>query len=160
LTRLFPYISLCFCLFGLLSSCDQSTIYERKLKIESAAWDRDQLAKFNFKIEDTSANYSLFLNFRHGGNYPYRNIYLFSQFKSPGGQVAIDTAQMILADERGRWMGKGLGDLFSYRFRFKSGNIFPEKGEYELLLEQAMRDEILTDVTDIGIEVKKINSKQ
>jgi len=34
LTRLFPYISLCFCLFGLLSSCDQSTIYERKLKIE------------------------------------------------------------------------------------------------------------------------------
>lgn len=72
--------------------------------------------------------------------------------------MAIDTAQMILADPKGRWLGKGIGDLYDYQFRFKSGKIFPEKGKYELLIEQAMRDQVLPDITDIGITIKKMDS--
>jgi len=116
------------------------------------------LAKFTFDIKDSAASYSILFNFRHGGNYPYKNIYFFSRFKSPDGKIAVDTAQMILADHKGRWMGKGIGDLYDYQFKFKSGKIFPEKGEYELLIEQAMRDKVLPDVTDIGIAIKKMDS--
>ena len=97
------------------------------------------------------------MNFRHGGDYPYQNIYLFIKSKSPSGKIAKDTAQMILANNKGRWMGKGIGDIFDYQFRFKQGPLFPEKGEYYFEIEQAMREENLDKVTDIGISVKKVN---
>ena len=140
-----------------LVGCDSSTVFEENLRIKNAAWERNETAFFEFEIKDSAAIYDLYLNFRHGGDYPYQNIYLFIKSKSPSGQIAKDTAQMILASNKGRWMGKGIGDIFDYQFRFKRGPLFPEKGKYYFEIEQAMREEVLDNVTDIGIAVKKVN---
>ena len=148
---------LLFCSALLLESCNTTSVYEENLKIEQAQWDRNERAFYEFKIDDSLAIYEFFLNFRHGGNYPYKNIYLFTHTKSPSGKLARDTAQMLLADNRGRWMGKGIGDIYDYQFKFKEGVLFPEKGSYVVEIEQAMRDRILTGVTDIGISIKKVN---
>ena len=137
-------------------SCDRSVVFEENLRIKNATWDRNEKAFFEFEINDSSAIYDLYLNFRHGGDYPYQNIYLFIESRSPSGQIAKDTAQMILADNKGRWMGKGIGDIFDYQFRFKRGPLFPEKGRYYFEIEQAMREESLDNVTDIGIAIKKV----
>ena len=139
-----------------LVSCDSSTVFEENLRVKSAVWERNEKAFFEFDITDSTAIYDLYLNFRHGGDYPYQNIYLFIESRSPSGQIAKDTAQMILANNKGRWMGKGIGDIFDYQFRFKRGPLFPEEGKYYFEIEQAMRDESLESVTDIGIAVKKV----
>lgn len=143
----------------LMVGCDSSVVYQENLKIKNASWDQKQKALFEFDIEETADNYELFMNFRHGGEYPYQNIYLFTTTVSPSGLTAKDTAQMLLADNKGRWLGKGIGDIFDYQFKFKGGKIFPEKGTYTFQLEQAMREEALDNVTDIGITVKRINQK-
>jgi gliding motility-associated lipoprotein GldH len=137
------------------AACDTGRVYEESLKIPEAEWNRNETAKFEFAIEDSLAEYAFFLNFRHAGDYPYRNIYLFSKTKSPSGKLAVDTAQMILANSQGRWLGKGIGDIYDYQFKFKQGPLFPEKGTYQVILEQAMREKTLTNVTDIGIGIKK-----
>ena len=139
--------------------CNQGIVYEENLKIPEANWDRNESPKFEFKIEDSLAQYALLLNFRHSGKYLYKNIYLFTKTKSPSGKLAIDTAQMILANNQGKWLGKGIGDIYDYQFKFKQGPLFPEQGTYEVIIEQAMRDEVLSNVTDIGIAIEKITPK-
>ena len=149
-------VALLFSLLVTLVSCDSSVVFEENLRIKNATWDHNEKAFFEFEIKDSSAIYDLYLNFRHGGDYPYQNIYLFIESRRPSGQIAKDTAQMILADNKGRWMGKGIGDIFDYQFRFKRGPLFPEKGRYYFEIEQAMREESLDNVTDIGIAIKKV----
>ncbi|MBL4710116.1 MAG: gliding motility lipoprotein GldH [Flavobacteriales bacterium] len=148
-----------FIFIGVLSfiSCDSNTVFEENLKIKEGMWDRQEKAHFEFEIKDSSAIYDIYVNFRHGGDYPYQNIYLFTETRSPSGRLAKDTAQILLADNKGRWFGKGIGDIFDYQLRFKRGDLFPENGVYHFELEQAMRDEVLESVTDVGISVKKVN---
>lgn len=143
--------------FSFFIACEEERIYEKSLKIPHAEWERLNKAQFEFEIKDSTANYSFQLNFRHGGDYPYKNIYLFTKTISPNGKVAIDTAQMILSDRKGRWMGKGIGDIYDYQFKFKEGSLFPSAGKYQFEIEQAMRDQTVSEVTDIGISIIKIN---
>lgn len=138
-------------------ACDTNTVFEENLKIKEGIWNREEKAYFEFEIKDSSAVYDIFLNFRHGGDYPYQNIYLFTETISPSGMLAKDTAQILLADNKGRWFGKGIGDIFDYQLLYKRGNLFPENGLYYFEIEQAMRDKALESVTDIGISVKKVN---
>ncbi len=142
-----------------LIACDENLVYEQNRDIENAEWERNKKANFNFNISDTATPYNFYLNFRHSGQYPYKNLYLFTRTTSPNGEVALDTAQMLLADNQGKWMGKGIGDLYDYQFRFKELVLFPAKGEYSFEIEQAMRDEVLPYVTDIGIRIEKVSGE-
>jgi len=154
-----PLKQLIFSLFLFViffAACDEGRVYEESLKIPGAEWERNETAKFEFDIKDSLANYAFFLHFRHAGDYPYKNIYLFTKTKSPSGKLALDTAQMILANNQGRWLGKGIGDIYDYQFQFKKGSIFPENGKYQVIIEQAMREKTLSNVTDIGIGIKKL----
>jgi len=156
--RKFGWYNLMMIFIFMLSACDTNTVFEENLEIKNAEWNRSEKAYFEFEIEDSTAVYEIYLNFRHGGDYPYQNIYLFTETVSPSGKLAKDTAQMLLANNKGKWFGKGIGDIFDYQFRYKQGELFPENGIYHFEIEQAMRDVILENVTDIGISVKKTNS--
>ncbi len=151
--KLTPFLVLVAFLF--FTSCEQGVVIDKNLKIENSEWEREKTAKFQFEINDSLATYQMYLNFRHGGDYPYQNLYLFTRTKGPNGIFARDTAQMLLADNRGRWLGKGIGDIFDYQFKFKSGNLFPVKGTYTFEIEQAMYDKVLESVTDIGLTIKQ-----
>lgn len=138
-----------------IQSCNGNLLFEENLKVSDANWHRNEKALFMFVVEDTSASYDLYLNVRHGGDYPYKNLFLFTKTKSPNGLIATDTAQMIFADNQGRWMGKGIGGIYDYQFKYKEDIMFPEKGEYSFEIEQAMRETDLDNVTDIGIRIEK-----
>ncbi len=136
-------------------ACDQDLVYEKNYAIENSNWMRSDHLNFEFDIQDSSAIYHIYFNFRHAGDYPYRNLYLFTQLKNPKGQIAIDTAQMILADTKGRWMGKGIGDIYDYQFKFKEQVKFPFNGSYQFQIEHGMREKVLPNITDLGIRIEK-----
>lgn len=144
----------------LLSSCDSNRVYEKYISLENASWHRDDKAVFEVKIKDTLSHYNLYVNLRHAGNYYYKNLYLFTEIRGPENLSAIDTLQMILANNRGNWMGKGIGDLYDYSFLFKRNIKFPKEGTYIFEIEQAMREEELENVTDIGIRIEKTEIKE
>lgn len=139
-----------------LQSCDPNRVFDKSLPLEDATWDRNQIAKFDVEITDTTSYYNVYINLRNDGQYPYRNIYLFTQIKSPDGKYAKDTAEFILADGRGNWEGKGIGDIWEYQFPYKQNVMFPKKGAYIIELEQAMRDIELKYITDIGVRIEKV----
>ena len=142
-------------LLSSLTACDNALLFEENLKIVDSEWHRNEKAKFEFTVEDTTASYDFYLNIRHGGDYPYKNLYLFTETRSPNGLMALDTAQMIFADNSGRWMGKGIGGIYDYQFKFKEKMEFPHRGKYVVEIEQGMRQTIVPQLTDIGIRIEK-----
>jgi len=92
---------------------------------------------------------------RNAAGYQFSNLFIFFTTEMPNGKSERDTVELTLADERGKWLGDGLGDIWDNRILFKKNFRFPEKGIYTFKLEQAMRFNPLPQVMDVGIRIEK-----
>ena len=78
--------------------------------------------------------------------------------KGPNGGLLKDTVNCVLADNRGKWLGKGVGDLWDLRIPYVGGFKFAQSGKYIISLEQAMRvEDGLKGITDVGLRVETTN---
>jgi len=107
-------------------------------------------------MADTASLCNIWLTVRTGTSYPYRNIWLFVNTLSPTGKSITDTLQYMLADEKGKWFGKGFGDIHELDLPFRTGVYFREKGTYTFRIRHGMRDENLNGVYDLGLRISKI----
>ena len=73
-----------------------------------------------------------------------------------GGQSApgLDSH---LADEKGKWLGKGFGYIRDNRIPYKRNIRFPFKGYYKFEIKQAMRTDDLKGISSIGVRIEKSN---
>lgn len=141
-----------------LFSCDSNKIYEEYIEVESGTWKKENIATFEFEATDTIERHNLYINVRNTGNYPYSNLYLFVTMQGPDGNVLKDTMNCVLADNSGKWLGSGIGDLWDLRIPYIGKFKFAQKGKYVVSLEQAMRVENgLEGITDVGLRVETVN---
>ena len=138
------------------SSCDNNRLFDANQEIKDGVWDLNQKLSFDFDVPDTTTKYNFYFNIRNTDDYPYSNIYIFMHTKFPNGKMANDTVEFVLADETGRWYGKGQGDLHDNRFIFRSNVRFPLAGKYHVDIEQAMRMEQLPGVLNAGIRIERV----
>ena len=157
-----PLILLVNLLGFILTSCNNKTVYSKYENIpDDKGWGKDQQIKFEAEIEDTKIPYNVFINVRNADSYPYRNLFLFLETKYPDGNSKIDTLEVLLADEKGHWLGKGAGDLWDNTIPFKRNAKFPVAGKYTFTFMQAMRIgnknyiDPLPLIMDIGITIDK-----
>jgi len=143
-------------LLFLLSGCRRNVIFTDAVLIPGKVWDLDNLVVFSPEISDTVSFNNIYFNIRTGSAYPFRNIYLFVSTTSPKGKTITDTLQYMLADGKGKWYGKGLGDIHELKLPFKSDIYFPNKGKYTISIRHGMRIESLKGVYDFGLRVEKI----
>ena len=108
-------------------------------------WEADEKATFEWQVTDTLAKYDFFIDLRHDQRYPFSNIYLFVDFTFPNGRTLRDTLACDLADERGRWLGTGFGNLVDHRIGFRSQTGFPLTGDYAIGIRHGP---ILGDIID------------
>lgn len=137
----------------LLSACSDDAIFEENRPLEEGLWNKEDAVQFLFDIQDTVSRFDLFINMRNGGAYPYMNAFLFVKMEFPNGRSSIDTVECFLADQRGQWLGSGLGDMYDNRFLFKKGRTFPIPGTYRVEIRQAMRVEDLPEIYDVGLRI-------
>ncbi len=141
-----------------LFSCDSNKVFEEYIEVENANWQKEDIANFEFIAKDTTEAHNLYINIRNTGDYPYSNLYLFVTMQGPNGGLLKDTVNCILADNRGKWLGKGVGDLWDLRIPYVGGFKFAQKGNYIVSYEQAMRvEDGLKGITDIGLRVETAN---
>jgi gliding motility-associated lipoprotein GldH len=136
------------------TSCDKSRVYEKNIKIPKFAWDMNNVLSFEVPITDTTAVYNMYFNVRNASGYPYSNLFLFFTVRSPDGKRQRDTVEIKLADETGRWLGDGLGDIWDNKILFKRNFRFPASGTYFFEMEQAMRVNPLQYIMDAGIRIE------
>jgi gliding motility-associated lipoprotein GldH len=148
---IFPFILAAI----LFVSCDPNRVFEKNIRIPDGIWDRNNQVRFEVIIEDTITPHNLYVNIRNTGMYPLSNLYLFITTTAPSGHTIKDTVQVILADEKGKWLGKGLGDIWDHQRLYKEQVRFAQKGKYIFEYEQAMRLEKLPFILDVGLRVEK-----
>lgn len=145
----FVIICLCFICF----SCNEPTIvYEQYQVIENALWEKDKEYYFTFEITDTSVTYDLELEVRNNNLYPYQNLWLFCSEELPIGPLQKDTVEFMLADDYGKWLGRGIS-LFQSCIPIRKNYTFPSKGQYTFSFRQGMRNDALPGIQEIGFRV-------
>ncbi|HSN50103.1 MAG TPA: gliding motility lipoprotein GldH, partial [Bacteroidales bacterium] len=96
----------------MLASCRKKTEYEEFVTIPDT-WNNRNLVHFNVNITDTVTPQNVFISVRHSGKYEFSNLYLFVTARSPNGYIKRDTVEILLADEHGKWQGKGAASVFT-----------------------------------------------
>ena len=62
---------------------------------------------------------------------------------------------MTLADDKGQWLGDGMGDIWDNRALFRERMRFPQSGLYTFEIEQAMRQNPLPQIMDVGLRIER-----
>lgn len=139
----------------LVSSCDQQVVYEQYKAVKSPGWEHHKPVVFEVQITDTVTPHHVYFNIRNLGSYEFSNLFVFLTSHFPNGKTGRDTLEFILADQSGKWLGKGVGDLYDRRHLFISGYRFPAGGVYRFELDQGMRENPLKGISDVGIRIEK-----
>lgn len=144
-------------LFPLLfQSCDTHRLYEKNIKIPDGIWAHDNIIRFEVDVEDTLGTVNMYVNVRNTSLYPNSNLFIFITTVAPSGHSIRDTVEVVLADDRGKWMGSGLGDIWDLQQLYKENIRFAQQGKYLFEFEQAMRAENLPFILDVGLRIEKV----
>jgi len=153
-------VILAFAMLTGLSSCDSSKVYEEFVEIDAYTWDMNSPVRYEFEITDTVALHNVYINVRHANQYPYSNLWLFIDSWAPSGQKAVDTLECVLADDHGKWLGSGLGDIWDTQILWKKNVRFASPGKYHVEYKQAMRTEQLVGIMDMGLRVELADNEE
>jgi gliding motility-associated lipoprotein GldH len=137
-------------------ACTENIIYHSYRYISKKGWNRDDTLTFDIQISDsTPTHYYLYAQVRNRTDYPYQNLLLSINHNLQDSSVVVtDTVRCILANEVGRWTGKGWGSLFQATFDIGEYTSLNPVGMRTVRVIHCMEDETLTGINDIGIRIK------
>ncbi|QZE14149.1 gliding motility lipoprotein GldH [Halosquirtibacter laminarini] len=143
-------------LIACFSSCSNNSIYDSYYTIEDGEWHQDSLVVFKPHISNNDLAYDMDITIRNTNSYIYSNLWLFVKTISPKGKVFNDTLEVTMADLRGKWIGRGLGDTFELKYPFKENTLLPDTGNYCIQIIQGMRSDngYIEGISDIGLKIE------
>lgn len=151
-----------FFLIVLMVSCDSKRVFDEYNAINKEGWGINTPITFQFAVNDTLAEKNLFINIRNNKDYQFSNLFLITKMQFPDGQSMVDTLEYDMADNTGKFLGKGISDIKESKLFYKENIVFPATGAYSLAIFQAMRksgevDGIsgLQGITDVGFRIEK-----
>lgn len=137
------------------TACGNEVLIDRNVEFKEEFWRIDDKFYTSFTTEDTISNYNFFVTLRNTDSYKYQNLFVFLKTEFPNGKSKLDTINCPLADPRGKWLGKGFSGVYDNRILYIARKRFPLPGEYNITIEQAMRDEELQGILDVGVRIEK-----
>lgn len=138
-----------------ISSCSQPAIVDEQATLENAKWFKGESTRYSVEINDSLAAYDFYLTIRNTTDYSYSNLYIFLLTRFPNGNQSRDTIECMLADKTGKWLGKGWGSIKENTILLKRNLRFPLTGEYQFLIQQAMRVDTLEGISNVGLRIEK-----
>ncbi len=155
--RTFWFSLLTFALAFNLTGCRQSPYYQRVEVIPQNAWMYNFKPTFKIDITDTTAAYLPYFIIRHTQAYPYCNIWVILNIKSPGDTVIKkERINITLAESSGKWLGNGMGEIYEQRMPISLGDSFrfSHPGTYQISMEQNMRINPLPEILNVGFRLE------
>lgn len=129
-------------------------MFEKNQTVENASWPDSKILRYEYTSSDTLNPKDFFINLRHTGLYKYNNIFLFVTTIAPNGQSLKDTVEFTIADNKGKWIGSGIGDIHDIRLAYRRNVRFGQTGNYVFYIQHGMRETELKDITDVGIRIE------
>lgn len=154
--NLIPGIAILF----LFSCADKNYVFDQNIEIPNARWAVTDKAILTVDIVDTVSQHNFYINVRNTEEYPYRNLYVFVKTIFPNEKSSRDTVGLVLADATGKWIGSGSGFLSSSQhltntIMYQYNKRFPIAGKYTFEIEQAMREDTLIGIQNVGLKIEK-----
>lgn len=141
---------------SLVQACSNDrVVYERVEELPEYGWDKGYAVAFDYVSSDTVGSYDIVVDLRNDASYRNQNFWLFVKSMSPDSLVYRDTLECVLADNYGKWIGKGSGTLKHLPVMLLENVKFPKVGHYKFELIQGMRYDTLVGIHDIGIRIIK-----
>ena len=144
-----------FLMVSLFTACDNNRIFEQNVTISETGWAINDIVKLDVTITDTVNPTNFYINVRNADGYPYSNLFLYVKTIFPTGKVANDTLEWMLSDDKGKWLGSGMGDIYDNQIPFKRNVRFPASGKYTFEIQHGMRVETVPLIMDIGLRIEK-----
>ena len=130
----------------LITSCTGHNRFHSYLPVNKDGWKRTDTLYFHAVPIDTKKDrMEISLGIRHTHRYPYRDIWL---------AIGQDTLHINLADEQGRWKGKGIGDMRLVQ-QEASISLTDTDSCGTIRIHHIMQHDPLPGISDIGIEVRE-----
>lgn len=148
-----------FSMLLVLSSCGGNDVFYQYETVPANGWHQDTAIHFNVNIADTVSRYNVYVNVRNRGEYPHQNLWLFIEQQSPDSTLFVDSINFYLADQRGKWLGSGVGSVYEMPVLYRQNIQFPDSGNYSFSFRQGMRDSVLTGLNDLGLRIEKVSQK-
>lgn len=145
------------CVLITFSSCSYNSDYQRNDDVENESWNIPNVFVHKIDIKDTLDVFNMFVNIRNTVDYKYSNLFMFVTTKFPNGKMAKDTLECVLADVKGKWYGVGKGRTRDSKILFKPNVRFPMHGTYQIEIQQAMREDPLIGIANVGLSLEKVN---
>ena len=139
----------------LLSACHQNNFYFEEVAKIGNEWKSSDVKTFNVPVKNINSKYTMYFILRNNSQYPFSNVYLFTQLKSPKGETIVDTLEYQVAYPTGEWMGFGMGDIKQNTLVYKENLSLKDTGVYEISVSQAMRELKLSGIEDISLMIEK-----
>ena len=146
-------------------SCSESKAFDQFKPIANAQWHKDSIINFKFSPIDTVSRNNIYVNLRNNNDYQYSNLFLIVGIDFPNNTSIVDTLEYEITDAEGKFLGAGFTDLKENKLEYKTNVIFPNSGEYNINVQQAMRksgdiDGIvnLEGITDVGLSIEKVQT--
>jgi len=138
------------------AACKNNDFFFQYKAVNAKGWNKDSLYTFDIQITDTTSTYNVYVNVRNRGEYPYQNLWLFLDKTSPDKVEMKDSIECYLADQRGKWLGSGIGSVMEMPILYQENVRFNKSGMYRYKIVHGMRDTTLTGINDIGMRIEKI----
>ena len=136
-------------------SCNRNDVFFEYKTVWPEGWNKDSSLVYTVNITDTVAKYDIYINTRNRGEYPHQNLWLFISKWNPDSTLSKDSIDFYLADQRGKWLGSGIGQAFEMPVLYLENVSFPQAGNYVFSLKHGMRDSLLVGLNDVGLRIEK-----
>ena len=152
-------INLLFIITVLLAgftSCNSDVIYDNNQSFVDNTWSYDDAKEFSFEIKDSATLAKISLNFRNTIDYQYSNIIMYLHMTYPNSYEHTDTLEFFIAQPNGKWLGECSGTVVENQALIAQGR-FNDPGIYTYKIEQAMFNNDLEEMLDVGLKVEHWN---
>lgn len=143
----------------LLVACGPSYVYDETQTPPAQGWSYADSLRYTFNISDTAAVYTMHLDFEHGADYKFQNIYLNLDTYLPDGKKLHKLRSFEFFDSQGNPKGKADGDNFVANTVLQEYAKFPQAGQYSLVISQFTRTEQLPGVKAVSLRIGKVVRK-
>lgn len=145
-----------FCVVLLATACTDRALLDENIAIAGHQWHYEDQPSVETHITDTKTAYNIYLNLRHTPDYKYSNVFVLIHLHQPDGKDTTERIELPLAAPDGRWLGRGVGSVYSHQALIKEHFRFPDTGKYVFTFEQNMRETPLKEITDVGIRIAPV----
>lgn len=155
--KLKPFLLSAFVLIIGLVSCSEREDYYRFEEIKGANWAVEDALTFVIDTMDVQSDirYDVSVEITNNVDYPYQNLWLFSEYNKDDSTTVKSQKEFTLADEFGRWQGSGFASLFQSSHPVLKSVKFEKGKRYQIAIHHGMQDTVLHGIEKVGIKISR-----